>query len=127
MTKENEFSEGFALGVLMCGREELPTNKPMFELAFNRVWRQWSYSSTYPFVGARGNKDEIYQMTHAGVRRGTMHLYWEGLAVQARGEDDLNAKDIAKSINPEIPAEAWRELVEQTFRLFEDPTAVLPQ
>ena len=120
---ENEFSEGIALGVLMCGRDGIPHDKVNFELAFSGAWRRWQHQSKYPFVGGPTKKDEIYQMTHAGERHHVNYLYWDGLNIQARGNSDLDAETIAHAIHQGIPASAWHELVEMTFKFYEDPRA----
>lgn len=119
---ENKFSEGVALGVLMCDRDHVPQDKTVFEAAFSAAWRRWPFASRFPFVGAVTKADEIYQMTHAGKNHETTHLYWDGHYIQARGgiDEPLHATEIADSIDPDIPASAWRNLMETAFEFYKE-------
>jgi hypothetical protein len=119
--RENQFSEGVALGLLMAGFDALPQDKVGIELAFRSVWRSWPHARQFPFVGSRSRADELYQMTDAGRRHRTHYLYWEGNAVVHRIADPRRrptADEIAESIGSGVPAEEWMSLMGATMRRY---------
>ncbi|GAA1392746.1 hypothetical protein [Luteococcus peritonei] len=118
---ENAFSEGAALGVLMCGRDSIPRDKVRVEMAFRRAWRAWPYSSRFPFVSSNRRADEFYQLTHADYRKHTFGLFWDGCTVVSRNEydDEVDFGFIANLVDEEIPAEAWRQLMQDFFDNYE--------
>lgn len=117
---ENAFSEGVALGVLMCGRDSIPRDKGNVELAFRRAWRRWPHQSRFPFVSSPRRQDEFLQMTHADYRKHTFGLYWDDYAVASRNEyDEVDFDFIASLVDEEIPATAWQELMQSFFTFYE--------
>lgn len=115
MTAETDFSEGMALGLLMCGHASMPNgSKPTVELAFARAWRRWPYCSRFGFVGSDRRQDEWYQITHARKGTRTWNLYWDRDTICYRQSDPEfrpTAEEVAESISDSIPATAWRDLV----------------
>lgn len=125
MTMETDFSEGIALGLLMNGHDRLPrVQKSTLELGFMAAWRRWPYRGRFSFVGLPTKKDEIYQITYAGERHRTMHLYWNDDHSIGKRNDWASRDDIAHSIDPSIPADAWGELVVDWLGRLGEPYAL---
>ncbi|MGE0307166.1 MAG: hypothetical protein AB7Q27_15565 [Acidimicrobiia bacterium] len=45
--QRNAVSEGMALGLLMCGRDELRFEKTSIDLAFMSAWRKWPFTDRF--------------------------------------------------------------------------------
>lgn len=48
--QQNAVSQGMAFGLLLCGRDSLPTNKVSVDLAFAGAWHSWPYARQFPKV-----------------------------------------------------------------------------
>ena len=117
--QRNAVSEGMALGLLMCGRNELDQNKVTIDLAFQGAWRIWGYADRFPRVTTdlRQGLDPIYVITRATERKNVWNLYWEAsgrtLSVYARPqwqEIEIDADEIAESVGGDIPSSGWKAL-----------------
>lgn len=114
-------SEGTALGLLLCGRDSVPSNKVMLDLAFGGAWRSWDYASRFPQVNTdlRQGFDASRVMTRATVTKHTWALYWEQVraswVIRSRTEDwdPADEDDVTYAvevIDSSIPGTAWRDL-----------------
>lgn len=120
--QRNSFSEGFALGLLLNGKDQLPPNSTSAEFAFRGAWRDWSHSSHFPRIGSdvtlRLNEYRI--ITHAQEERQVFALYWaqvdgfwtvhsKNMPIDTANPDDVQF--VVGVIEEDIPAEAWAALV----------------
>lgn len=119
--QRNGFSEGFALGLLLNRRDQLPPVNGSAEFAFRGAWRGWSHSSQFPRIGSdvKLRLNEYRIITHASETRKVFALYWsqvDGLwTVHSKGApiDTGNPDDVqfvVSVVNEQVPAEAWAEL-----------------
>lgn len=119
--QRNGFSEGFALGLLLNGREQLPPNTTSAEWAFRGAWRDWSHGSHFPRIGTdvKLRLNEYHIITHASETRKVFALYWaqvdglwtvhsKGTPIDAGNPDDVQF--VVSIVNEHVPAEAWAEL-----------------
>lgn len=132
MTKQQQYrriSAGFALGLIMNNRYQLPSNKPHTEFAFTAAWRKWAYCNSYSWMqrvatGAVKDLDVIHIMTELDKNKSDPHMpfYWDsrapaGPTIYAREHSDFDPSDnsdlefYAEGLNEvEIPAKAWTDL-----------------
>lgn len=119
--QRNAVSEGMALGMLMCDRDELHYDKVRIDLAFEGAWYSWPYRDGFSQVSTDlGNgSDGVRVMTHADERKQVYNLYWDAsggtVNVYARPQwanEELDYDAIAESIDREVPADGWRALAE---------------
>lgn len=118
--QRNAVSEGMALGLLMCGRDELRYEKVSIDLAFAGAWRAWPQRGLFKQVDTdlRHGLDPIHVITRAGERHQVMNLYWDAgwpptICVRGYWQDNvIDATEIAESIDGDLPAEAWHQLAE---------------
>lgn len=116
--QRNAVSEGFALGLLMCGRHELPNDKLRLESAFRGAYEGWAYRDEFPRVlkdtGYGPGLDLVWVMLHGDSKLRTRNLHWErspGLWTVVPNRTPLDgASDLARSIDGDVPAEAWSDL-----------------
>lgn len=126
--QRNAVSEGMALGMLMCGRDELRFDKLRIDLAFEGAWRSWSYRNQFSQVSTdlRNGSDGVWVMTHADERKQVWNLYWDTsggtVNIYARpqwADEKLDYDAIAASIDGDVPAESWRSLAEDFLASFD--------
>lgn len=117
--QRNAVSEGMALGLLMCGRDELPFDKMSVDLSFEGAWRDWSYGRTFRQVGTdlRNGSDGVWVMIHADKDKRVFNLYWDtdgrSLTIHRRAswaDADIDADVVAESIDGDVPAHGWKAL-----------------
>jgi hypothetical protein len=120
--QRNAVSEGMALGIVMCGRSELPWDKVGIDLAFEAAWRNWSYSVRFSQVSTdlRNGSDGVWVITHADERKQVWNLFWDTsgseIVIYLRdtwADVDFDPVEVARSIDGEVPAEGWKELAVQ--------------
>ncbi|MFQ1003658.1 hypothetical protein [Modestobacter sp. SSW1-42] len=126
--QRNAVSEGMALGMLMCGRDELRFDKVMLDLAFEGAWRSWSYRTEFSQVSTdlRNGSDGVRVMTRADERKQVYNLYWDTsggtVNVYARpqwADAELDYDAIAESIDGKVPADGWRYLADDFLSRFD--------
>jgi hypothetical protein len=119
--QRNAVSEGMALGLLMCGRGELPFDKTAIDLSFEGAWRSWPHTGRFKQVSTdlRNGSDGVWVMLHADKDKRVLNLYWETdmrtISIRARGyweDDEIDADVVADGIDGDLPAEAWKQLAE---------------
>ena len=118
--QRNAVSEGVALGLLMCDRDEIPYDKFRVDLAFAHAWRNWPHRHRFPQVDTdlRKGLGGALVMTRAQERKRTFVLYWareRSLVIcQRAGDwdpDDVDDVQFALSvIDQETPLEGWMAL-----------------
>jgi hypothetical protein len=128
--QRNGVSEGVALGILMCGHNELPHDKIGIDFAFDDAWRGWSYRDRFPQVSTDMSKggDGTRIMTRADEGKQTFDFYWEAsgktLRIMARAswqDAEVVPSEAAATIAGNVPAEAWKSLAEDFLaRLFRE-------
>ncbi|WP_127362863.1 hypothetical protein [Brevibacterium aurantiacum] len=123
--QRNVVSEGFALGLLMNGTDQLPKDTIKVGFAFAGAWREWRHSSALSQVTTdlRSGLNEYIAITRADERKQTFALYWvryENTWTVFSRSDDFDAGNpsdlefAARTINGDLPATAWAELA-RTF------------
>ena len=125
--QRNAVSEGIALGLVMCGRTELPFDKLRIDLSFEGAWRNWPYQDRFSQVGAdlRNGSDGVWVMTHAERQRQVWNLYWEHsgavFTIYARSQwsEQLDPVAIAESIDGDVPADGWHVLAQDFLIRFD--------
>jgi hypothetical protein len=126
--QRNAVSEGIALGLLLCGRDELPYDKVAADLSFEGAWRKWPYTRAFPQVSTdlRNGKDGVHAMTRADVGKQTFNLYWEMggglLSIHWRGSwhgEDIDPEEVASAIDGDVPASGWKALAQDFLTRFE--------
>lgn len=117
--QRNAVSEGIALGLLMCGRGSIPTNRFSVDLAFEDAWSAWPHRRMFPQVDTdvRNGLNGSIVMTRADERKQVLNLYWADgdreHVIHVRGywpNNELDAAQVARSIDGHLPATAWKEL-----------------
>ncbi|MCQ6271024.1 hypothetical protein M8J71_11070 [Pseudarthrobacter sp. R1] len=68
--------EGLALGVLARGVVRLPGGKVDLELAFNRAWRSWSRSGSFPTIRGISAGNQIWLGMGKSERRTGVRAGW---------------------------------------------------
>lgn len=133
--QRNGVSEGAALGIIMCGRNELPWDKIGidFAFAFAAAWRGWQYRDRFPRVSTDLGKggDGTRIMTRADERKQTFDLYWETsgkklqIMLRSSWDDGVIAPDAAATtISGGVTADGWKALAEDFLsRLYRDGTS----
>lgn len=127
--QRNAVSEGFALGLLLCGRNTIAFDKVAVDLAFEGAWRTWAYRAAFPQVDTdlSKGKDGVWVMTRADEKKQVWALFWEvdrDLAVCARSpewhQDDPDDLQFAISVIPgDVPAEGWKSFAQEFLDRFE--------
>ena len=123
--QRNAVSEGFALGLLICGRDRLPFDKVMADLAFEGAWPLWSHRHVFPQVSTdiHNGTDGSLVMTRATERKQTFSLYWDRdreLIIQSRREgSDVVVADVLRVLDGGVPRDAWEALAAEFLRRFE--------
>ena len=119
--QRNAVSEGMALGLLMCGRDEVPFDKVAVDLSFESAFRSWPYRSRFRQVATdlKNGSDGVWVMIHADQDKRVLSLYWDHdgrtLSIYARGDwpdNEIDADAVAEGIDGDLPAEAWKQLAE---------------
>jgi hypothetical protein len=117
--QRNAVSEGMALGILMCGRNEIPWDKLGIDLSFETAWRSWPHRDRFSQVSTdlRNGSDGVWIVTRADAKKRVWHLFWDTsgstIAIHARAQwddEDVDPHVVASSISDDISAEAWRAL-----------------
>lgn len=117
-----------ALGLMVCGRDELTYDKIAIDLSFAGAWRNWPYRSEFAQVGTdlKNGTDGIWVMTHAGERNRVWNFYWDvsGRTVlirpRSQWEDTpLDADFAAELIPGEVPAAGWHHLADLFLERFD--------
>lgn len=125
--QRNAVSEGAALGLVMCGRLFIPTDRFAVGLSFEDAWLSWPYRSQFSQVSTdlrQGTNGEVV-LTRADANKHVFNLYWEptedGFAIRprARWEDGIDADQAAQGIDGDVPAEGWRQLAATFLRHFD--------
>lgn len=126
--QRNAVSEGMAFGLVMCGRYTLPFNKLAVDLSFESAFRRWSYASRFRQVGTdmRHGLDGYLAMTRADERKQVHNFFWgreDGkLCIFARSQwadGEIDPREVAESIDGDVPASGWKELAEAFLVRFE--------
>lgn len=134
MTKQQQYrrvSAGFALGLIMNDRYQLPNDKLRVEFAFTAAWRKWEHGNSYSWMqrvatGAVKDLDVIHIITEHDLNKQDpyMPFYWDahaagGLTIYAREHSNFDPNDeseleaLADSLGgAQIPAKAWADLAE---------------
>jgi hypothetical protein len=120
--QRNAVSEGIALGLVMCGREDFEApreNKSSLDLALGHAWRNWPYAMRFPQAGFHnfkpGSRDPSAEMCHATYRNQTFAMYWEDRTIHARPTfiDDFDPGEVATFIDGEVPVDGWHDLAQR--------------
>lgn len=121
--QRNAVSEGAALGLVMCGHFDIPSETWRVSLAFEGAWRAWEDRYKRPFsqvsTDLRQGLNGYLVMTRADERKHVFSLFWARsgatFKIYARGwcsGDDFDADEIAASIDGGLPAAAWQALAQ---------------
>ncbi len=69
--------EGLAIGCLNLGVSAVTSQKMTVELAFQRAWRGWARSSTFPRIHASLPRNDFLTIVHSSAnRRGSTVAAW---------------------------------------------------
>jgi len=110
-----------ALGLLMCGRDELLFSKLAVDLSFEGAFRVWPYAGRFRQIASdlKNGSDGMWVMLHADKHKRVLNLYWEtdmqAIQICARGywqDNELDPCQAAESIDGDVPAEGWKALAE---------------
>lgn len=124
-------SEGVALGVLMCGREQVEGPRWLLDLAFEDEFPDWSYSKGFSQVvtDLRNGLNGTRALIRADEAKKTFSLYWEddgaALRIRARASDEVSISMTTRMIEGDVPAQGWQELAAAFLARIDDP-AVKP-
>ncbi|MBT2474662.1 hypothetical protein J7E68_08765 [Microbacterium sp. ISL-103] len=120
--QQTVLGEGLALGALILGCQKVHGNRMALEFDFRRAWRAWPYTHLFPAVKVGPAQDDLFGiMQDSAGRRSTRPTYWEGAwPFTPVMRFDWTADEIAEHLSEEIPADAWRELVEAWLQPPED-------
>jgi hypothetical protein len=117
-----------ALGLLMCGRNTLPFNKVMIDLAVEGAWGNWAYRDRFSQVSTdiRNGSDGVLVMTRAGESKHVWHLYWDRsgreIAINARdrwADEDIDPEVVADSLDGDVPPDGWQALANDFLNRFD--------
>lgn len=122
-------SEGAALGILMCGRERVPSGVGL-SFAFEGAWRRWNDPNRFQFRQvstdiAKGLNGYI-ALTHADGGKQSHHLYWEleGADYVVRAfrpwPDGVVPEEVAASIEGDVAPDGWMSLASELLRRVDD-------
>lgn len=128
--QRNTVSEGTALGLLMCGRDEIPYEKLRVDLAFEHAFRNWHYRERYPQVGTdlrKGLGGSLAMTCAKENTRTNFVFFWErdrALTICLRDPDwdPNNPDDVAFAvsvIDNEVPVAAWVSLAEDFLNKYD--------
>ena len=113
-SEETASGEGLALGAVMLGIEGVTGNKTTLEFSFRTAWKNWPYRSHFPIIKAGPRRDDVFHILQKSSSRSTHHVAewhgaWPFLPVLLY---HWTFRELADSIHQNIPAEAWRDLVQ---------------
>jgi hypothetical protein len=127
--QRNAVSEGIALGLLMCDRDEIPYDKFRVDLAFEHAWKNWPHRHRFSQVSTdlRKGLGGSLVMTRAQEKKHTFVLYWarERSLVIFQRAGDWDPNDPAdvhfalSVIDEEVPLEGWVSLARHFLDDFE--------
>lgn len=135
--QRNAFSEGLALGLLERGRLPLEFGKTDLDVAIEEAFQAWSYASQFPRIHTdlfgRASLDGLWVMLHVDTPRKARIIYWNPgtnplsvTTVPQWAGRTASLDELARVLNPTIPADAWRELADKvpdTVRRLDLPLA----
>lgn len=119
--QRNAVSEGFALGMVVCGYDSIEFDKVAVDLSFEGAWRSWSHRHRFSQVSTdlRNGSDGCWVLSRVSVRSKTFAFYWgsdgRSLDVIARQHDwDVDNPDdvdfAVSVISGEVGLDGWVEL-----------------
>ena len=127
--QRNAVSEGAALGLLLCGRAELPFDKINVDLAFAGAWRGWTYGDRFPQVNTdlTHGLDAYLALTHAEETRQVWAMFWvnEGnrLVIHTRdpdwSADNPGLEHALSMIDGGVPRDGWVGFAESFLARFD--------
>lgn len=112
--QQTAIGQGLAVGCLMLGHTNLPSQKTNIEFAFRKAWRDWPHAGQFPQVRSSVERDDIMRILHDSAgRRRPIVAYWEVRRslqpVLASGFDLEDASDLLVSFYS-LPIDAWQQL-----------------
>ncbi|MGO2747363.1 hypothetical protein [Microbacterium sp.] len=120
-------SEGFALGLIMSGTQQLPWNKVAIDIAFPEAWHDWQHKGAFPQVSTdlRNGSDPFWVITHADQSKHTLNLYWDTsgteLVIRRRSQwaaEPIDAEWAAQRIGGRFSPDAWGDLAARFLERF---------
>lgn len=119
--QRNAVSQGAALGLLVNGCNELPTDKVAVDLSFAGAWRDWQYRHLFPQVNTDLGKgsDGWNVITRADEGKRVFGPHWtrDGyrwtITTRDHGwsvEDPDDLTHALSMIDGEVPLDGWVEL-----------------
>lgn len=121
--QRNAVSQGVALGMLLCGRAELPRDKVRIDLAFAAAWRDWEYRDRFSQVNTdlRKGLDPVHAITRADESKQVVGVHWVHAGfdwtITVRDPDwSIDRPDdverALKMIDGDVPLDGWTSLAE---------------
>jgi hypothetical protein len=127
--QRNNFSEGFALGLILNGRWSLAPNKIAIDLAVTGAFSVWPHADVFPQVAAdmRG-LDGIHALTRVNERKQRFAFYWDrsgrDIKIISRDPDwsEADPADVTyavEMVGDHVPRDGWEFLGAEFLRRFE--------
>ena len=127
--QRNAVSEGFALGLVLCGYSIIDFDKVRVDLAFEDAWRSWSHKGVFRQVNRdlENGLDAYIVFSRAERGHKTWVFYWESdgisLNVVRRDPqwDSESQEDVAYAvgmISDDIDRAGWVELARSFLEAF---------
>lgn len=125
--QRNAVSQGMALGLLLNGYNELPTDKVAVDLSFEGAWRGWTHRHRFSQVNtdlAKGS-DGWNVITRADEAKQVFGPHWthDGYrwVITTRDADWTvdNSDDVEHAVSmigADVSAEGWSELAREFLR-----------
>lgn len=126
LRQRKAFSEGLALGIMLCGTDLVEAEKYAIDMAVAHAWRVWpaQYRAQFSQIGTdlRNGSDGTFVMTYADKGKRTRTLYWsdnsprDRLEILHRHEPAEEwVEDALDSLEVTLSAEAWKCLASDFF------------
>lgn len=121
--QRNAVSEGTALGLAMCETYAVTSETWRLSMAFEGAWRAWDDRWKRQFrqvdTDLRKGLNGYIALTRADTRKQVFCLFWDRsgpeykiYAREAFAEDNFDADEVARFVDGDVPAEAWKALAE---------------
>ena len=125
--QRNAVSQGLALGLLLNGHDELPSDKVAVDLAFEGAWRDWTHRHLFSQVNTDLAKglDAWNVITRADAAKQVLGPHWtrDGYrwVITTRDADWSvdDPEDLDHAVNmigAGVSADAWSELAQEFLR-----------
>lgn len=127
--QRNAVSEGFALGLVLCGYSWIEFDKMRVDMAFEGAWRSWRHKGLFPQVSRdlENGLDASIAFSRAKRQHKTWVFYWESDGatldvVRCNPDwDSGNPDDVAyavEMISDDADRDGWKGLASAFLEAF---------